>query len=104
MSDEETIGGVDTISEQETQVKKPRLYRVILLNDDYTTMDFVVAVLEQVFQKSPSEATQIMLQIHNKGSGVCGIFPRQIAEAKVDLVHRRSESSGCPLRCRMEEE
>jgi len=96
--------GTETISKEKTKVQKPKLYRVILLNDDYTSMDFVVSVLETIFKKSPGEAVQIMLAVHNKGEGVCGVYPRQIAEAKVDLVHTRAKEDGYPLRCRIEEE
>jgi ATP-dependent Clp protease adaptor protein ClpS len=104
MADERTQGGVETISKERVKVKQPKLYRVILLNDDYTTMDFVVLVLEGVFKKSPAEAVQIMLQVHNRGQGVCGIYAKQIAEAKVLQVHDRARSAGYPLRCTMEEE
>lgn len=85
------------------KVKKPRQYKVILLNDDFTTMDFVVQILEGVFMKSPSEAVQIMLQVHHQGKGVCGIYPKQIAEAKSELVHKRAQAEGFPLRCVIEE-
>jgi len=96
--------GIETVSQEKTRVQKPKLYRVILLNDDYTSMDFVVSVLETIFKKTPAEAVRIMLAVHNKGEGVCGIYPRQIAEAKVDLVHARAKEDGYPLRCRIEEE
>lgn len=102
MSDKSPGTGIDTVVEERTTIKHPRLYRVILLNDDYTTMDFVVSVLETIFQKSPAEATKIMLQVHRKGSGLCGIYPKQIAEAKVDLVHKQARAEGFPLRCTME--
>ena len=96
--------GVDTIAEKKTRLKHPKLYRVILLNDDYTTMDFVVSILESIFQKSPAEATRIMLQVHNRGSGTCGVYAKQIAETKVDQVHQRALEEGFPLRCTMEPE
>ncbi len=79
------------------------MYRVIMLNDDYTTMDFVIAVLEAIFKKTPAEAVQIMLSVHNKGQGTCGVFTKEIAEAKIDLVHKRAQAEGHPLRCSMEE-
>jgi len=103
MSKEEIKGGVETISQERVELKEPALYRVLLLNDDYTTMDFVVAVLESVFQKSPAEAVRIMLMVHNNGRGVCGVYPKQIAEAKIEMVHKRARREGFPLRCAMEE-
>ncbi len=103
MAKERTGSGVQTIEREKVRLKAPKMYRVILLNDDYTSMDFVVSVLETVFRKSPSEAVQIMLQVHNKGSGLAGVYTREIAEAKITLVHNRAEESGYPLRCTMEE-
>jgi ATP-dependent Clp protease adaptor protein ClpS len=82
----------------------PSMYRVILHNDDYTTMDFVVEILINVFRKSLEKATQIMLNIHNKGKEVCGIYPRQIAETKIEIVHNLSVNKGFPLRSTMEKE
>ena len=90
MAHREPKGGVDTLSKEQVRLKEPRLFRVILLNDDYTTMDFVVAILEGIFHKSPAEAVRVMLAVHNQGQGACGVFPKQIAEAKVDLVHKRA--------------
>ncbi|OHB69031.1 MAG: ATP-dependent Clp protease adaptor ClpS [Planctomycetes bacterium RBG_16_43_13] len=95
-----------TIQEIEEKVehktRKPPYYSVFLLNDDYTTMDFVVHVLERVFHKSSVEATQIMLHVHNKGKGLAGIFTRDIAVTKVDKVHRLAEEHAFPLKCKME--
>lgn len=82
----------------------PALYRVLLLNDDYTSMDFVVRILETVFHKPPAEATQIMLNVHKKGIGVCGIYTRDIAETKVSTVHELARGKGFPLRCITEKE
>ncbi len=103
MSDFENEGGTQTVTRDKTRLKRPKLFKVLLINDDYTTMDFVVSVLETIFKKSPAEATQIMLQVHEKGSGVCGIFPRQIAEAKVEAVRRKARAAGYPLQCHLEE-
>lgn len=89
--------------QERTRVEQPKMYRVILLNDDFTTMEFVVNILETVFFKSPAEATQIMLQVHKSGRGVAGVFSKQIAEAKIDQVHQRARAEGFPLRCHMEE-
>lgn len=88
----------------EDDVQEPRKYRVLLHNDDYTTMDFVVEVLIRVFRKSETEATIIMLQIHNEGFGICGTYTAEVAETKVDMVHRLAKSAGFPLRCTMEGE
>lgn len=86
------------------ETKEPRMYRVLLHNDDYTTMEFVVEVLMYVFNKSPETATKIMLDVHQKGMGVCGVYTHEIAETKVDTVHNLARESGFPLRCSMEEE
>jgi ATP-dependent Clp protease adaptor protein ClpS len=93
----------DTAVQERTRVEKPKMYRVILLNDDFTTMEFVVVILEGVFLKSPAEATQIMLQVHKNGRGVAGIFSKQIAEAKIEQVHQMAQREGFPLKCVMEE-
>jgi ATP-dependent Clp protease adaptor protein ClpS len=94
--------GLEEKVRQET--KEPPLYRVILLNDNYTTMDFVIRVLETVFTKPPAEAIQIMLSVHKKGSGLCGVYTREIAEMKVITVHDLASQSGFPLKCIMEKE
>ena len=86
------------------RVKPPSLYKVLLHNDDYTTMEFVVEVLRRVFNKSFEEATMIMLNVHRSGLGVCGIFTYEIAETKVDLVHTMARERGFPLKCTMEKE
>ena len=86
------------------ELLEPPMYKVFLLNDDYTTMDFVVEVLMFVFQKSPEEATQIMLNIHKKGMGMCGIYSFEIAETKVDTVHMLARERDFPLKCAMERE
>jgi ATP-dependent Clp protease adaptor protein ClpS len=94
----------DVRSEQDVQLDEPPLYRVLLLNDDYTTMDFVVEVLKYVFQKSEEDANQIMLNVHHKGVGVCGLYPFEIAETKVDMVDGLARERGFPLKCTMERE
>ena len=104
MAREQGSSGVEAVQKNKQKTKKPNLYKVILLNDDYTSMDFVVSILETIFSKSPSEAVQIMLQVHNNGKGMCGIFSKQIAETKINLVHERARAEGFPLRCSMEEE
>jgi len=85
------------------EVKEPRRYKVLLHNDDYTTMEFVVLVLKVVFNKNRTEATHIMLTVHEKGVGVCGIFTSEIAETKVALVHKMARKEGYPLKCSLEE-
>lgn len=87
----------------EEEVREPKRYRVLLHNDDYTTMDFVVKVLTEIFRKTEAEATQIMLHVHNKGVGVCGVYTFEVAETKVALVHKLARQSGFPLKCTMEE-
>ena len=86
------------------ELKSPSLYKVLLLNDDYTTMEFVVQVLETVFQKPPTEASQIMLHVHKKGVGLCGVYTRDIAETKIEAVHHLAREAGFPLKCAMEKE
>ena len=86
-----------------TQKQEPTLYKVVLLNDDYTTMDFVVRVLETVFQKSPAEAYRVMMQVHRNGSGVAGVYPWEVAETKVDTVTSMARHAEFPLRAAIEE-
>ena len=81
----------------------PPLYRVVLLNDDFTPMEFVITVLQTYFHKDQVTATKIMLQVHRSGRGPCGIFPRDIASTKVELVLSHARSHGHPLQCVMEE-
>ncbi len=85
-------------------IREPSMYKVLLHNDDYTTMEFVVEVLMQIFHKSVEEATQIMLNVHHKGIGLCGFFTHEVAETKVDAVSRLARENGFPLKCTMEEE
>jgi ATP-dependent Clp protease adaptor protein ClpS len=85
-------------------LQHPPLYRVILLNDDYTTMDFVVEVLETVFLKRPAEAHRIMMLVHTQGQGVCGVYPHEIAETKVGKVRALAEQAGFPLQATLEPE
>jgi ATP-dependent Clp protease adaptor protein ClpS len=94
--------GLEATTRQE--IKAPALYRVFLLNDDYTTMDFVVRILETVFHMRPAEATRIMLHVHKRGQGLCGTYTRDIAETKVARVHELARENGFPLKCRMEKE
>ena len=90
---------------ERTDVKKqdPTLYKVVLLNDDYTPMDFVVHVLESLFQKSPAEAFRIMMQVHVDGRGIAGVYPWEVAETKADKVASLANEAGHPLRATIEE-
>ena len=99
-------GGTDTRTGTKTltRTKKPSLYRVLLLNDDYTPMEFVVYVLERFFQKSREEATTIMLHVHQNGVGVCGVFTYEVAETKVAQVLDLARRHEHPLQCTMEKE
>jgi ATP-dependent Clp protease adaptor protein ClpS len=96
----ETKEQSDVSTDHDTQ--EPPLYKVLLHNDDYTTMEFVVHVLMAVFRKPLEEAMQIMLNVHKKGIGLCGIFPFEVAETKVDTVKRLARENGHPLKCTME--
>ena len=86
------------------RVARPARFKVVLYNDDYTPMEFVVALLEGVFQKGPAEATQLMLEIHRSGMGIAGVYVLEIAETKVVTVHRMAEARGYPLRAASEKE
>ena len=86
------------------EVREPRRYRVLIHNDDYTTMEFVVDILMTVFRKTMDEATIIMLAVHEQGLGSCGVYTEEVAETKVAQVHDRARKAGFPLRCSMEEE
>jgi ATP-dependent Clp protease adaptor protein ClpS len=85
------------------KTKEPSLYGVVLLNDDYTPMQFVIDVLESVFQKSPAEAYRIMMQVHLGGRGVAGIYPFEVAETKVDTLMARARAEGHPLQATIED-
>lgn len=87
---------------QQNKFELPSMYKVLLLNDDYTPMEFVVRILEKFFHKPHAEATQIMLHVHHRGVGVCGVYTREIAETKVVKVTDFAERSEHPLRCTME--
>lgn len=102
MSDKQlgTQGGNEVAIEE--KLREPQKARVILLNDDYTSMEFVVRILIEVFRKSFREATAIMLSVHEHGRGVCGVYPIEIAETKVTVVHARARAEGFPLRCAVE--
>lgn len=89
-------------TKERKQTKEPPLYKVLLHNDDYTSMEFVVSILENVFRKSHARATQIMLNVHHEGVGVAGIYSREISETKISVVHDLARRNNFPLRCSME--
>lgn len=100
----EEEGGVSTQQETQHKLDRPRMYRVLLHNDNYTTMDFVVMILVRVFRKPETQAIKIMLDVHQKGIGVVGVMPREIAETKVQQVTQLARDAQYPLLCTMEPE
>jgi len=92
------------VQEAKPRLQKPQLFKVILLNDDYTPMEFVVIILERFFAKNREDATRIMLHVHQKGIGICGIYTREIAETKVRQVLAYAQEHQHPLQCTMEPE
>ena len=103
-SDDNSHGdfGTATIAEPKSKTKTPSLYRVIIMNDDYTPMDFVIHVIQKFFGKTTEEATEIMLAVHQKGAGVCGTYSYEIAETKTHQVNQYSRQNRHPLKCTME--
>jgi ATP-dependent Clp protease adaptor protein ClpS len=95
---------VGILTRTRAKTKKPAMYRVLLLNDDFTPMDFVVHILERFFSKNRQEATDIMLQVHRRGVGVCGMYTYEVAETKVNLVMDYARKNEHPLQCTMEKE
>lgn len=104
MSNTKPDAGDLALSETREETKEPSLYKVLLHNDNYTTMEFVVQVLMTVFHKSPEESTRIMLKVHREGVGLCGLYAYEIAETKVDTVHALARENSFPLKCSMEKE
>ena len=103
-SDDGRGDGVGVVTSTKPKLQKPSMYRVLLLNDDYTPMEFVVYVLEQIFNKSREDATQIMLHVHQNGVGVCGVFTYEVAETKVAQVVDSARRNQHPLQCTMEKD
>jgi len=87
-----------------TSLQEPPLYKVLLHNDDYTTMDFVIMILQTVFQKNLDEATNIMLNVHHQGIGIAGVFTLEVGETKVAIVHHLAKKNQFPLKCSLEKE
>jgi ATP-dependent Clp protease adaptor protein ClpS len=104
MGETERRTGEAVLERTKQETKRPQLFKVLLLNDDYTTMDFVVEVLETIFNKQPAEAFRIMMMVHTQGKGLCGVYPHEIAETKVEAVISRARDSGFPLKAAMEPE
>lgn len=101
---QDTEGDQQVITRYKPKTEKPPLYKVILLNDDFTPMDFVILILKKFFSKSDAEATQVMLQVHNDGAGLAGIYTFEVAETKVYAVNEFSRRHKHPLKCMMEKE
>jgi ATP-dependent Clp protease adaptor protein ClpS len=104
MAGTERQTGEQVLERTRQETRKPELFKVLLLNDDYTTMDFVVEILENVFNKAPAEAYRIMMAVHTQGQGLCGVYPFEVAETKVATVVELARSQGFPLRATMEPE
>jgi len=109
MADKNNTDGGDNsqtgvITKTKPKTQKPHLYKVLLLNDDYTPMEFVIQILEQVFAKSREDATAIMLHVHQKGVGLCGVYTHEVAETKVTQVMELAQEYQHPLQCTMEKE
>jgi ATP-dependent Clp protease adaptor protein ClpS len=104
MADTERRTGGEVLERTRQETKKPELFKVLLLNDDYTTMDFVIEILESVFHKQPAEAFRIMMMVHTQGRGLCGVYPHEVAETKVETVVARAREHGFPLRAAIEPE
>lgn len=103
-SDEQISDGGLAVQVAKPKLKKPPLYKVVLLNDDYTPMEFVVEVLRVFFGLDQEKATRVMLHVHTRGKGVCGVYTREIAETKVAQVNQYSQENKHPLLCEMEED
>jgi ATP-dependent Clp protease adaptor protein ClpS len=97
------IGEGTVVEKQASRTKPPPMYQVVLLNDDFTPMEFVVGVLQKFFGKGREQATQIMLRVHHEGRGICGVYPRDLAASKVEQVSNYSRQHQHPLQCVMEE-
>ena len=104
MSDENKTISTGVATKEKIEVQKPKLYKVILLNDDYTPMEFVVEMLQSYFSKSQEQATEIMLHIHQKGLGICGLYTYEIAESKATLVLDKARKNQHPLQIKLEKE
>lgn len=104
MTDDQGRPGADVLERTKTITKEPRFYKVILHNDDYTTMEFVVDILETVFHKQPATAYRLMLQVHAQGRAICGMYSHEVAETKIATVRDLATRRGFPLQASMEED
>ena len=104
MTDDQRQTGGHVLERTKTITKEPRFYRVILHNDDYTTMDFVIGILETVFHKQPAVAYRLMLQVHTQGRAICGMYPHEVAETKIATVRDQAARQGFPLQASLEED
>ena len=104
MAKEDSIIQEKVETTDRTSLQEPPLYKVLLHNDDYTTMDFVVMILQMVFQKDIDEATRIMLNVHHQGIGIAGVFTLEVGETKVAIVHQMAKQNQFPLKCSLEKE
>jgi len=95
--------GFSTISEQQNEIREPSMFHVILMNDDFTTMEFVLTAVQKVFQKSPETAASIMMEVHNKGRGIAGTYVHDIARTKAERVMHLAFKENFPLKCILEE-
>jgi ATP-dependent Clp protease adaptor protein ClpS len=102
MADTHRQTGDQVLERTQHETKQPEMYNVLLLNDDYTTMEFVIEILETVFHKQPAEAFRIMMMVHTQGKGLAGVYPHEVAETKVETVVERAREQGFPLRAAME--
>lgn len=102
MTKDRSDADTSVIVKEQIKTKRPPLYGVVLLNDDYTPMEFVIDVLERFFNKDHASATDLMLKVHNEGRALCGIYPYEIAETKVTLVTEYAQQNGHPLQCVLE--
>jgi ATP-dependent Clp protease adaptor protein ClpS len=104
MADNAPKTGGEVKERTRTETKEPSMWKVVLLNDDYTPMEFVVHLLESVYDKGPAEAYRIMMQVHTQGRGICGAYPFDVAETHVAATEQLAETAGYPLKAVMEEE
>lgn len=103
-SNNNSNNSVDLVSQVRPKTKKPDMYKVLLLNDDYTPMEFVVELIQEIFHRDRETAAQIMLHVHQKGAGVCGVYTHEVAETKVALVAGLAQQNQHPLQCTMEKD
>jgi ATP-dependent Clp protease adaptor protein ClpS len=104
MTEQQRRPDIETVEKPARKAERPDRYKVILHNDDYTTMDFVMEVLEGIFQKGPAQAYRIMMGVHQTGRGVAGVYPHEVAETKVENVHDMARAHGYPLRASLEDD